>query len=167
MFKDLGRSLMLSAVLLGLFVAPVSFQDAPFQLAEAEALTIPYVEYGSWTPSVGGTATYAEQTGTWVKIGKSVTVFCRLRMSSLGTGSTTIISGLYHPIDLTPVIYSIVPVYFTGLSQSVSTVIGQVGPGGVSTVTLYSLLTDGVSMTNNAVIGDSTIIYFTATYLTD
>jgi hypothetical protein len=51
-------------------------------------------EEGTWTPSLGGTATYSGQTGTYVKVGRIVYVTCLLVVNSIGTGSTTTISGL-------------------------------------------------------------------------
>ncbi len=52
-----------------------------------------YIE-GTWTPSLGGTATYAVQVGRYTRIGRQVTAFFRLNVSTLGTGSATTISGL-------------------------------------------------------------------------
>jgi hypothetical protein len=51
-------------------------------------------EEGTWTPSVGGTATYFSQTGKYTKIGNMVSIYCLMRINAIGTGSTTTISGL-------------------------------------------------------------------------
>ena len=51
-------------------------------------------EEGVWTPSVGGDATYVIQTGNYIKIGRAVYIQGRIQVSVLGTGSTTVISGL-------------------------------------------------------------------------
>jgi hypothetical protein len=51
-------------------------------------------EEGTWTPSLGGDATYLNQSGTYTKIGNQVSFFCYIRPNILGTGSTTTISGL-------------------------------------------------------------------------
>jgi hypothetical protein len=64
------------------------------QSASTDANTLDDYEEGTWTPSVGGTATYAQQRGTYTKIGNVVTYFCILQIVSIGTGSTTGISGL-------------------------------------------------------------------------
>lgn len=64
------------------------------QSASTDANTLDDYEEGDWTPSLGGTATYLTQVGRYVKIGRSVTVSFRLRVNSIGTGSTTTISGL-------------------------------------------------------------------------
>jgi hypothetical protein len=52
-------------------------------------------EEGTWTPSVGGTATYNTQTGgTYTKIGNLVYCSCRISINVLGTGSATAFGGL-------------------------------------------------------------------------
>jgi len=51
-------------------------------------------EEGTWTPTLGGTATYQQQGGTYTKIGRIVHVEGRLIVNSIGTGSTTTVSGL-------------------------------------------------------------------------
>ena len=52
-------------------------------------------EEGTWTPSVGGTATYNTQTsGTYTKIGNLVYCSCRITINVLGTGSATAFGGL-------------------------------------------------------------------------
>ena len=51
-------------------------------------------EEGTWTPSVGGTATYFAQTGKYTKVGRLVTFTGTIYLNAIGTGSTTTISGL-------------------------------------------------------------------------
>ena len=51
-------------------------------------------EEGTWTPSVGGNATYTIQEGYYVKAGNLVYVQCQLILNVLGTGSATTIDGL-------------------------------------------------------------------------
>jgi hypothetical protein len=45
-------------------------------------------EQGTWTPSVGGNATYNAQAGSYVKIGRLVYLNFDLRITILGTGSS-------------------------------------------------------------------------------
>lgn len=49
---------------------------------------------GTWTPSVGGSATYTTQTGTYTKIGRIVKFRCSLQVNAIGTGNASTISGL-------------------------------------------------------------------------
>jgi len=51
-------------------------------------------EEGTWTPSVGGTATYVRQKGSYIKVGRLVTVSFDMEINVLGTGSTAAMSGL-------------------------------------------------------------------------
>jgi hypothetical protein len=64
------------------------------QSASSDANTLDDYEEGSWTPSLGGTATYSFQSGRYTKIGNSVFVQGALTVSSLGTGSASTITGL-------------------------------------------------------------------------
>lgn len=64
------------------------------QSASADANTLDDYEEGVWTPSLGGTATYLNQVGRYVKIGKWVQVSCLLTVNVLGTGNTATITGL-------------------------------------------------------------------------
>lgn len=49
---------------------------------------------GTWVPSVGGTATYTEQIGSYTKIGRMVCLHGRLVINLIGTGSQSTVSGL-------------------------------------------------------------------------
>jgi hypothetical protein len=51
-------------------------------------------EEGTWTPSVGGTATYTNRSGIYTKIGNIVYANCLVQVNLIGTGSDTTISGL-------------------------------------------------------------------------
>jgi hypothetical protein len=63
-------------------------------VAATDANTLDDYEEGTWTPSVGGTATYNVQSGVYTKIGRLVEVSFAMGITLLGTGSTTTISGL-------------------------------------------------------------------------
>jgi len=51
-------------------------------------------EEGTWTPSVGGDATYSVQSGTYIKVGDLVHIEGKIVIGVLGTGSATTVSGL-------------------------------------------------------------------------
>jgi hypothetical protein len=51
-------------------------------------------EEGTWTPSIGGNATYTARTGTYTKIGRLVSIQCDITINVIGTGSIYTISGL-------------------------------------------------------------------------
>ena len=50
-------------------------------------------EEGTWTPSLGGNASYNFQRGFYTKVGRQVTLVFYLDVSSIGTGSTSTITG--------------------------------------------------------------------------
>ncbi len=64
------------------------------QSASSDANTLDDYEEGTWTPSVGGTATYLVQWGYYTRIGNIVTCQFRLQVNVIGTGSVSLISGL-------------------------------------------------------------------------
>lgn len=64
------------------------------QVPSADANTLDDYEEGTWTPSLGGTATYLSQIGVYTKIGRAVLIVCEVNVNVLGTGSTTTITGL-------------------------------------------------------------------------
>ena len=57
------------------------------QSASSDANTLDDYEEGTWTPSIGGTATYSARTGTYRKIGSQVTCWFDVTINAVGTGS--------------------------------------------------------------------------------
>ena len=51
-------------------------------------------EEGTWTPSLGGTTTYTAQQATYTKVGRAVYFTAYIVVNLIGTGSTTVITGL-------------------------------------------------------------------------
>jgi hypothetical protein len=70
------------------------------QSASSDANTLDDYEEGTWTPTIGGSATYYTQVGRYVKIGRIVIVNFQCEINARGTGSTTIMTGLpFNPIS--------------------------------------------------------------------
>jgi hypothetical protein len=63
------------------------------QSASADANCLDDYEEGTWTPNIGGTATYSTQVGSYVKIGSLVYAYFILTVGTIGTGSTQLLSG--------------------------------------------------------------------------
>jgi hypothetical protein len=63
------------------------------QVASADANTLDDYEEGTWTPSVGGNATYGTRIATYTKIGDTVRAFFDISIGTIGTGSLTTMSG--------------------------------------------------------------------------
>jgi len=64
------------------------------QSASSNANTLDDYEEGTWSPTLGGNATYSIQEGAYIKIGAFVYVVGILVVTTLGTGSATTITGL-------------------------------------------------------------------------
>ena len=66
--------------------------------ASSDANTLDDYEEGTWTPNIGGTATYSYQNGYYRKIGSLVMITFIFQVNVIGTGSTQFISGLPFPV---------------------------------------------------------------------
>jgi hypothetical protein len=64
------------------------------QSSSANVNTLDDYEEGTWTPTVGGSATYSTQLGTYTKIGRVVFIVFFMQITTLGTGSNNTVSGL-------------------------------------------------------------------------
>jgi hypothetical protein len=67
------------------------------QTASADANTLDDYEEGTWTPNVGGSATYFTQLGSYVKVGRAVTASFDLTVNSIGSGAANSVAGLPFP----------------------------------------------------------------------
>lgn len=63
------------------------------QSQSSDVNTLDDYEEGTWTPNVGGTATYGARTATYTKIGDTVRCYFDITISTLGTGSGQTLSG--------------------------------------------------------------------------
>jgi hypothetical protein len=131
------------------------------QSASSDVNTLDDYEEGSWTPSLGGTATYNFTNSTYTKIGRQVTVVCYLDVSVIGTGSTSVISGL--PFSSTTFGDSAGAVCRLGASATNVTSL-QFRISG-TTCTSVGMTAAG-SMATQAVFGNNSAVMFTATYFT-
>jgi len=132
------------------------------QVASANANTLDDYEEGTWTPSLGGTATYNSQVGTYTKIGRQVTVNFVLDVSAIGTGSASIISGLPFIVFSSnrgagSVGYVVSPV-------TAWTSIYPTALSGFSTIIFMTSSTLGAWTNTANVFGTGTVISGTATY---
>lgn len=120
------------------------------QSASSNANTLDDYEEGTWTPSIGGTATYSARWGTYTKIGNLVTIMFNISISSIGTGSTGVISGL--PFTINNPTYandqSGVLSYFNGIATSVVFIALRGSVGG--TTLFFSGLTAASTGINNS-----------------
>lgn len=121
--------------------------------ASAGANVLDDYEEGQWTPTLGGTATYSTQGGSYIKFGRLVFVQARLVVTSIGTGSTTTIYGIPFEVSAHSTIgihglasSAVNVVYLTGQASAGSTAIVMVGMTGaaaaISTQAIFQNSTD-------------------------
>lgn len=154
-----ARLVITDAGVVSLPIGQLKFPAA--QNASADANTLDDYEEESWTPSVGGTATYTTQTGHYTKIGRQVTIHCNLAINVLGTGSATTISGL--PFAVGTGSFALAPCRWSSAAVSPDTLNVYASPGG-STLTLVGTTGPSTSDTTLSAMGDGTDILFSLTY---
>jgi len=139
------------------------------QVASSNANTLDDYEEGTWTPSIGGTATYNAQNGSYIKIGQLVYVFCYLNINAQGTGSTTTVSGLPFNVRSSAADRNQAGSinYFNNLATSVVGLFCQ--PISSSTQVNFP----GLTASSNSVVNPITVfqggaqLYFSAVYQTN
>jgi hypothetical protein len=100
---------------------------------------------GTWSPSVGGTATYTgTPVGTYTRVGRRVYFNCSITINAIGSGSTTTISGL--PFTSTGTSKACPVGAFVSLATSVVFIAGNVTSGG-NTIQFAGLTAAGVTTT--------------------
>ena len=133
------------------------------QAPSLDVNTLDDYEEGTWTPAVGGSATYTTQTGHYTKIGRIVHANFNLVINAIGTGSSNTISGLpftsaASSFSVSPCRWSVGAVSPTHLNASI----------GASSATLLMVGTTGAAANDSTqnVIGSSTSITCSVTYET-
>ena len=132
------------------------------QNPSSDVNTLDDYEEGTWTPSLGGNTTYSVQSGTYVKVGKKVFAQGQVFVTTQGTGSTTVISGLPFAAAAGNAQGGGSVSFFSNLASSVVWLGLDVAS---SSITVYSLTGAGVSASANAVFGDSARMFFQVSYI--
>lgn len=151
---SLSPSDIMTGMLIGIMYDGTRFQMLP-----------PYYAQGTWTPTVGGSATYTTQSASWTKIGRLVYVHMLLIINTIGTGSANVISGLPFTAYSSVGNQHLGVLDFVSLATSVVWIAGRVN-NGQNTVTLINLTAAGSSSTSSALMGDGTSIQLSGTYCT-
>jgi hypothetical protein len=115
-------------------------------------------EEGTWTPSIGGTATYTAQTGRYTKVGRLVTFMGDLTINVQGTGNAGLISGLPFTVLGNNSVYV---GYFANLGQAVSSI--SPFTGGTD-VLLYGILVAASTATNLTIMTNGARLMFQGSY---
>jgi len=96
----LGERMRISSTGLATFSGGIAFAapDPASTGTPAASSVLNVYEEGTWTPNVGGDATYTPSgdggTGRYTRVGRLVTATFDLVINAIGTGSTYIVSGL-------------------------------------------------------------------------
>lgn len=132
------------------------------QNASADANTLDDYEEGTWTPSLGGSATYTSRTGTYTKIGRLVILSGVIVVNAIGTGSTTQVSGI-------PFAASGAGTNYTGacsFTNAIGTYVymsAQINSG--ASVIIFPALTAAAASTSTpAIFTSGTSVSFTVSY---
>lgn len=126
-----------------------------------------YVQTGTWTPAIGGNATYTTQEGYYRKVGKQVFLYGKIFINVLGTGSTTTVSGLpFTSKNATNASAASGSVSFFGSLAVNVTFINPVVTNNAATMTFTTIGAAGATASfATAVFGNSARIDFAVSYL--
>lgn len=129
------------------------------QSASSDVNTLDDYEEGTWTPSIGGTATYSVQSGQYTKIGNMVFFVCRLVILVKGTGNNYTVTGL--PFTASVNIRGNVQNWLNSATAVVN--VGFQGSGATQ-FDLNSSTAAATSLANNTFFGNGTDLYCTGFY---
>ena len=101
------------------------------QSASSDANTLDDYEEGTWTPTIGGTATYNAQVGYYTKIGNVVTVTFTIHINVIGTGGLYTITSLPFVSRSGPVPAGSVG-YFSNINSNVYSINCYVDPNSTN-----------------------------------
>lgn len=135
------------------------------QSASADGNTLDDYEEGTWTPSIGGNATYTVQSGYYRKIGSLVFISAYIVINSRGTGSNYIISGLpFNPGAAASINESVFAVSKAEtLSASVTSI--TLRNNGTDIYSTYRTSASSSGDVNQAYIQNGTELNFSGCYL--
>lgn len=145
-----------------LYLSEGQIQFPATQVPSADANTLDDYEEGTWTPSIGGTATYTIQSGKYRKIGRTVFIHCTLQINSLGTGSQTTISGLPFQVE-SPGYGASLSVLGQVLATNVAS-ISAIANNANTTISMYSRTAASASASTFSVIGSGTLLVIDGQY---
>ena len=129
------------------------------QSASSDANTLDDYEEGTWTPSLGGNTTYNSQNGTYTKVGRQVTVRGQVNVNAIGTGSTTLISGL--PFTASGNFHG---TGYWGLAANNLVFMVLQTVSSDTTIQIYDATAATATLGTTAVFANSTNVTFTLTY---
>ena len=133
------------------------------QVASSDVNTLDDYEEGTWTPAVGGNATYTLQTGNYTKIGRCVTARITLTINVLGTGSASVISGLPFTATGSAGSYFTGALFWSGAAANYVALVGVV-EGGTATIQLFGATAAANALSAASALGNAATVAGTVVY---
>lgn len=131
------------------------------QVASSDANTLDDYEEGTWTPSVGGNATYTSRSGTYEKIGRAVIARFQITINAIGTGATGAVSGLPFTVGAT----AMGSVSYWNTAAANFVFVGCYANGGTTDVRLTGATAAAASVNDPAaVLQNGTTVYGSVVY---
>ena len=133
------------------------------QSASTDANTLDDYEEGTWTPSIGGNATYTtpNTSGQYVKIGNMVYFVFNVTINVKGTGNNYTVTGL--PFNASVNIKGSIS-YF--LNSATNIVFMTLGGSGNTQFDLYTLTAAASGLGNTTIFQNGTVVSGTGFYQT-
>jgi hypothetical protein len=132
------------------------------QVAIADANTLDDYEEGTWTPSLGGNTTYTTQSGTYTKIGNLVFINASIVVNTIGTGSTSQVSGFPFTANGT----NAFPLNIRVVTSSATAIVSAYAVLGASSTTAIVISRTAASTADavNAIFGNNTQVQINGCY---
>ncbi len=133
--------------------------------ASSDANTLDDYEEGTWTPSLGGSTTYNSRSGNYIKIGKLIFVEGNLYINAIGSGSTSLVSGLPFTSAAQPTgaRATLSVNYFNATANNVIYPALYLN-GSATTAQFQGIASAGTTMVTIGIFGNGTDVYFSGCY---
>jgi len=124
-------------------------------------------EEGTWTPNIGGNATYTNQTAQYVKVGDLVHIQCNIEINTIGTGSANTLSGLPFTSFNNSHVQTVNIAYYSSIATSMIWLSGYIENHN-TTIKFSGNTTSNTTIQHNThnVFQNNARIILTATYRT-
>jgi hypothetical protein len=125
-------------------------------------------EEGTWTPSLGGDTTYNNRLGYYTKIGRQVTAFFLVQVTTLGTGSADTVSGLPFNASATNTIRGGGSIqYFGNIAVNTAWLSPYVSSNSATLSFIGQDAVDATCVDSIALFGDSAFVIGSIVYFVD
>jgi hypothetical protein len=125
-------------------------------------------EEGTWTPSLGGNTTYNNRLGYYTKIGRQVTAFFLIQVTTRGTGSADTVTGLPFNASATSTIRGGGSIqYFADIAVNTAWLSPYVSPNSATLTFIGQNAVDATCADGVAIFGDYAFVIGSIVYFVD